>query len=201
LTHLAAALIRARTELERLGVRWALVGGLALAVRAEPRQTRDVDLAIVVSNDTEAEFLVRELTSRGFRFLEEDAVMEHSPSKRLAVVRLQPPPGDERSAVVDLLFHSSGIEQEVVAAADELEVFPGLQLPVATRGHLIALKVLASRPQDVADADSLLRFANGDDIAQAREALDLIERRGCDRGKDLQGALARRVAGEAEPGK
>jgi hypothetical protein len=37
LSDLAAALGRARAALENLGARWAVVGGLALAVRAEPR--------------------------------------------------------------------------------------------------------------------------------------------------------------------
>jgi len=200
LSLLAAAIIRARTELESLGVRWAVVGGLALGVRAEPRQTRDVDLAIVVSGDRQAEELVRQLVDRGFRYLDEGPVIEHKEAKRLAAVRLQPPTSEGSPVVVDLLFHSSGIEEEVVAAADEVEVLPGLRLRVATRGHLIALKVLAGRPQDVADTDNLLRLASLDDIAMAREALDLIERRGCHRGKDLQGALARRVEGEPEPG-
>ena len=200
MSSLAAAIIRARTELESLGFRWAVVGGLALGVRAEPRQTRDVDLAIVVSDDRDAEHLVRALTGRGFRYLDEGAVIEQTATKRLATVRLQPPTGEGLPVVVDLLFHSSGIEKEVVAAADELEVLPGLRLRVATRGHLIALKVLAGRPQDIADTDNLLRVAGPKDIAIAREALDLIERRGCHRGKDLQGALARRIAGEPEPG-
>ncbi len=41
--------------LGRLGLRWALIGGLAVAVRAEPRFTRDVDLAVAVADDRELE--------------------------------------------------------------------------------------------------------------------------------------------------
>jgi hypothetical protein len=40
------------------GKRFALVGGLAVSVRAEVRFTRDVDLAVAVSSDAEAESLV-----------------------------------------------------------------------------------------------------------------------------------------------
>lgn len=43
---------------------------------------------------------------------------------------------------MDLLFASSGIEHEIVAAADPLEVLPDLTVPVARTGHLIALKPL-----------------------------------------------------------
>lgn len=65
--------------------------------------------------------------------------------------------------IVDLLFASSGIENEVVASADLLEVLPGLTVPVATTAHLIALKVLAysepgfNRERDVAaDLEQLI---------------------------------------------
>lgn len=39
---------------------WALVGGLAVSVRTEPRFTRDLDLAVAVSNDREAESILSE---------------------------------------------------------------------------------------------------------------------------------------------
>jgi hypothetical protein len=84
LSLLAAAIIRTRRELDDLGARWAIVGGLAVAVHAEPRQTRDVDLAVVVSGDADAERLVRQLTARGFRYVEEDPVLEQTTTGRLA---------------------------------------------------------------------------------------------------------------------
>lgn len=57
--------------------------------------------------------------------------------------------------MLDVLFASSGIESEVVGSAELLEVLPGLTVPVARIGHLIALKVLSrddrDRHQDIAD--------------------------------------------------
>lgn len=57
--------------------------------------------------------------------------------------------------MVDLLFASSGIEPEVTRAAELTEVVPGPSFPIATTGHLIALKLLArddqSRRKDMAD--------------------------------------------------
>ena len=46
------------TLLRREGVSGCLVGGLAVSVRCDPRFTRDVDLAIALQNDTQAEALV-----------------------------------------------------------------------------------------------------------------------------------------------
>jgi hypothetical protein len=94
---------------------------------------------------------------------------------------------------VDLLFASSGIEKEVVASAETIEVFPGVDAPVATIGHLIALKVLCrddvTRPQDRVDLRALLQTANKDDIGVARKALALVTERGANRGRDLLALL------------
>lgn len=37
------------TALDGLGAAWALVGGLAVSLRAEPRLTRDADLAVATA--------------------------------------------------------------------------------------------------------------------------------------------------------
>jgi predicted nucleotidyltransferase len=170
--------------------RWALVGGLAVSARTEPRFTRDVDLAVAVGGDCEAEATVRALQSRGYRV---QALIEHEPTERLATTRLIPPGEEETGIVGDMLFASSGIEAEIAAAADALGVFPGLRVPVARIGHLIALKLLArddrSRPQDRADLVALLRGASAPDLDEARAAASLIRQRGFHRGRDLAAAL------------
>ena len=70
-----------------------------------------------------------------------------------------------------------------------LELMPGLTVPIATTGHLIALKVLCrddvARPQDLPDLRALLRAASGRDLERARLALFLIAARGYHRGRDL----------------
>jgi hypothetical protein len=91
--------------------------------------------------------------------------------------------------VVDLLFASSGIEVEVVRGAETLEIVAGLAAPVASIGHLLALKVLARddrhRPQDLDDIRALLAESSPEDLAEARAALQLIEARGFQRGRRL----------------
>lgn len=49
-----AVLRQAASDLEAIGARWAVIGGLAVAFRAEPRFTKDVDLAVAVADDQEA---------------------------------------------------------------------------------------------------------------------------------------------------
>jgi len=64
-------------------------------------------------------------------------------------------------------------------------------IPVARLFHLLAMKVLAGRPDDLKDIRNLLDAATSMDLQHAREALLLISRRGFDRDKDLQVELAR----------
>jgi len=49
--QLATILRAAALDLTALQLRWAVVGGLAVSARTEPRFTRDVDLVIAVSDD------------------------------------------------------------------------------------------------------------------------------------------------------
>lgn len=186
MTDLEAILRHIQSELDGLGKRWSLVGGLAVVVRGEPRFTRDADLAVAVENDAEAETLVRLLLGQGYAVF---ATVEQQATGRLATVRLIPPGQDAEGIVLDLLFASSGIEPEVTAASELLEVLPGLRLPVARTGHLIALKVLSRddlrRPTDLADLRSLIAQASRADLDEAERSLSLIAERGYHRDRDL----------------
>lgn len=189
MTALDSVLRAVAADLDAAGAACALIGGLAVSVRTAPRFTRDADLAVAVKDDHEAERLVRHLRGHGY---EVDAMLEQDATGRLASVRL----GQTTAAlgpVVDLLFASSGIEHEVVAAAEPLELLPGFVMAVARTGHLIALKILSrddiTRPQDLVDLRALLRTATASELARAREAVALIASRRCHRGRDLIGGL------------
>lgn len=187
MSRLAAVLSRLTADLAALRQPCALVGGLAVSARSEPRFTRDVDVAVAVPDDATAERLVHELAGRGYSVL---ASLEQEDVGRLATVRLGAPP--DEGIVVDLLFASSGIEPEIVAAAEALEVLPGVTVPVARTGHLVAQKVLAEnpgRPQDRADILALLREASPEERMRARDAVELIGQRGFARGRDLPALL------------
>jgi predicted nucleotidyltransferase len=190
MNSLEVALRRIAQNLDDRGRRWALVGGLAVSARAEPRTTRDVDVVVEIADDADAEALVLDLQASGFRVV---AALEQDSVHRLATVRLVTPGGDARGVVVDLLFASSGIEVEVARSADTIELLAGLRIPVARVGHLMALKLLARddrrRPQDADDLRSLLKEATTGDLTEARDALSAIAARGYHRGRDLVEAL------------
>lgn len=183
MTRLQKALSRLAADLNELEIGWAVVGGLAVSARAEPRTTRDVDVAVGTDSDLQAEQMVSTLTARGYMI---ETVLEHKMTGRMSTVRFRAPGVSLRGVLVDLFFASSGVEPEIVAAAGILELWPGTSAPVATTGHLLALKVLASRPKDLEDIQWLLENADSAEIRRAHETLALITERGFDRDKDLQ---------------
>jgi hypothetical protein len=187
-TPVESALRRAIADLNAIKVQWSLIGGLAISVRSVPRFTKDLDFAVAVAGDLEAEDVVHRLRGRGYQPVE---VLEQDYVERLSGVRLEHNSSD---VVVDLLFASSGIEGEVVASATRVEVLPQLLAPVATTGHLIALKVLAGRNQDLTDLEALIPGASTADLDVARNAVRLIQARGFNRGQDVVADLDKLIA-------
>ena len=188
-TRLLTVLRRLAEALDERRQPWALVGGLAVSVRSEPRFTRDIDVAAAVIDDASAEALVSSLRASGFRLR---LSLEHETLKRLATVRLSPPGEPEEGVVVDLLFASSGIETEICREAEGLELGPGLTVPVAQAGHLVVMKLLAlapDRPQDAIDLRALVGILTETDRARARAAAVRIEELGANRSKALREEL------------
>ncbi len=187
--HLADVLKKTLADLKGVGADFAVVGGLAVSVRSEPRFTRDIDYAVVDASDPAAEGVIHSLLGRGYRLRN---LLEQKRLGRIATVRLVSPYHQE--VFVDLLFASSGIEREVVQAAKPVRLLRGVTAKVASIGHLLAMKVLSVnkvRKQDHADILQLLRFAGPSDLRTARAALRLIEKRRFHRGRALIGKLDR----------
>lgn len=193
MTPLGAALRSISGSLIRESAAFALVGGLAVSARTEPRFTRDIDLAVASATDAAAEDLVRRLVQDGWTI---DAITEQDAVGRLATVRLQPPRDVGTAAVIDLLFASSGIEAELVRDAELLEVLPDVVVPVATVAGLMVLKALAAgpaRPQDDVDLAALIAVATARDRNGARQLAELVVERGFHRDRDLVAELTQRL--------
>ena len=185
-TVLEEALQRVARDLHDLSSPWALVGGLAVCARAEPRPSADIDIAVAVPDDATAQARIDDLLAAGYRSRES---IVHDQTGRLATARLLFPVAGENVAV-DLFFASSGVEGEVVEAAESAEVLPGLTIPVARLGHLIAVKLIWRRsPKRDRDLRALIERADAEDIEEARHLVASITERGYHRGRDLGAAL------------
>lgn len=191
---LEESLHRLAGDCEALQLQWALIGGFAVSARAEPRFTRDIDICVLVADDTDAEATVMRLRRLGY---EVESLIEHEYVDRLATVRMRPPASG--GILVDLLFASSGIEPEIIQEAERVELVPGLALPIARAAHLVALKLLArdntTRPQDSADLIALRQVLTEDDEADLRRLVRMVVERGYHRDRDLVALAEAYIAG------
>ncbi|MCO6430816.1 MAG: nucleotidyl transferase AbiEii/AbiGii toxin family protein [Deltaproteobacteria bacterium] len=176
--------------IEEEGVSCALVGGVAVGVWTEERFTKDLDFALAVKSDQQAEKLIKALLGKGYQI---ETVLEHKPTDSIAVAILSSPSEDSITHRIDLIFKQTGIEKEVVEGATIFELARNQKFRVASVGHLIALKVLSmddkTRPHDRLDIKNLIQAADGEDIQVAKEAIALIEKRGFHQSKDLGSVL------------
>lgn len=176
------ALTDAINVLQTAGRSFAVVGGLAASVRGEVRFTRDVDLAVSVESDEDAENVVHEFVRAGWVVL---ATVEQDAQKRMATARLR----GSSNVVCDLIFATTGIEPEIVAAAEPVAILRDLVVPTATAESLLAMKVLSAtekRVRDIADIQALLANSTRIDAFRVERLLELIEARGYARGQDLR---------------
>lgn len=176
------ALFDVAKRLGRHGVRCALVGGLAVSIRAEVRFTRDVDLAIAVGSDAEVESLTRALIAEGFALV---AVVMQDERARIAIARIRSPSG----VIIDLLAASSSI------CSRRRQASRRRSWPVP-RWSKDSKAMRAARLQDEIDARSLLS-SQTIDLVLVKRTLELIETRGYARGQDLQTKLATLLAAES----
>lgn len=139
--------------LDRAGVAYALIGGVAIQIRTtEPRTTLDIDVAVPRFADVPGD----ELLAAGF---------DHTGRHELSDNWRAPPtgPGGQRT-VVQFSAEDVGIA-EAVSHAELTDLADGLRMRVATAADLIVLKLEAAaeprrrpskRQYDLADVVALM---------------------------------------------
>ena len=167
--------LRLITEiLEREGVTYALIGGVAIQLHtAEPRSTLDIDVAV----STYAEVPREALLDAGF---EHTGRHEHSDNWRA------PGPGPlQRRTAVQFSAEDDGIA-DAVRRASTVDLGDGFRLRVATVADLIVLKLAAAeepkrrpskREHDVADVLALLEEHPDAGSPALRERLQRVRTR------------------------
>ncbi len=135
-------------EFARSAVRYAVVGGYAVGYHAKPRATKDLDLLVSGQGDN-LERVAGALTAFGAPEHVIEAARNQQPSE---IVYLGVPP-----VRIDILRSADGIGSEEAIRRAEVAVIADLSIPVIALDDLIANKLAAGRPQDVADAALLER--------------------------------------------
>ncbi|MGH8210898.1 MAG: nucleotidyltransferase domain-containing protein [Steroidobacteraceae bacterium] len=163
ISRLGRQITEVTAALQRVGARYALIGGLALASHNVIRATQDVDL---LTDQQKADEIEAELVKLGYTCL-------HRSADAGNYVR-----GDER---VDLLYAHRPIARRLLAEATELNTSLGNLHVIRTEG-LIGFKLqgLVNNPrrtQDLEDIRALLRANRVElDMAEVREYFHLFNR-------------------------
>jgi hypothetical protein len=161
------ALAALRDVLDGAAVPWFLFGAQAIAVRAAPRATQDVDVTIDASRHP-LTALVPRLEAAGI-FQRYPELAERLLRTSAVVPMIHRATGME----IDIVIAGSGLEQCALAAATRVEI-DGVTVPVASSTHLAVMKTLAGRGKDLDDLRALL--ASGTvDVTEARDLLRQLE--------------------------
>jgi hypothetical protein len=131
---------------DRRGWRCCFIGGIAVQRWSEPRVTRDVDLALLTGFGNEAGYVDPLLGAYCGRI---DGAREFALRHRVLLLRT--PAG----AGIDISLAALPFEELMVSRATTFSFGPGLELRTCSAEDLIVLKLFASRPLDVHDAQGV----------------------------------------------
>jgi hypothetical protein len=155
--------------LHAAGVRYVVVGGVAVALQGHLRSTVDLDLVVDLVRE-QAAAAVAALTGLGLRprlpvsaadFADPDVRGRWVAERNLQVFSLYDP--DDPLREVDLFATEPVPIATLLADATVMDV-GGVPVAVASRRQLIAMKRSAGRPQDLADVAALEALeASGDE--------------------------------------
>ena len=166
-------------------IRYALIGGLASILRGRPRFTKDVNFLLEIPQVI-LPVLLDDLVERGFALdpvtVIKQFVREHVASFPFGNVR------------IDWLKPVLPLYSRALADATPLEWTEGHMVRVATAEGLILTKMVAFRPQDQMDIETLLT-ANRDtiDVSLIREEWSPFAATETERTTWLEAVIARRV--------
>ena len=154
------AIVRA---LNKAGIRYLVVGGLAVNAHGYARMTRDVDLVIQLEPGN-TERGLRALLDTGYRLMiPEQPEAFADPAKREAwrrdkgMIVLKLWSDEHRRTPVDVFVYEPFPFDREYEAATWVEVASGLKAPVVSLPTLLQMKREAGRPRDLDDINELQR--------------------------------------------
>jgi hypothetical protein len=153
---------------DRQGWNSCIIGGLAVLRWGEPRVTRDVDLTLLTGFGAEETFVSTLLAQYQARVADPTAF-----ARKNRVLLLQTLEG----VGIDISLGALPFEASVVRNSSDYSYSPGLSIRTCSAEDLVVMKLFASRPLDVRDAEGVvLRHGEELDWAYIEEQLDpLVE--------------------------
>jgi Nucleotidyltransferase of unknown function (DUF6036) len=132
---------------DRQGWSLCIIGGIAIQRWGEPRVTRDVNVTLLTGFGDEDKFIRVLLEQYPARITNPGEF-----ARKNRVLLLQTPAG----VGLDVSLGALPFEQNVVEHATTFEYAPGLKLRTCSAEDLIVMKLFASRPIDLQDAEGVV---------------------------------------------
>jgi hypothetical protein len=152
--------------MKRLKARWYLFGAHAVLLHGAPRTTQDIDVTVLT--DAPVAKLLAALRASGIHPQIDDAAF----FERTRVIPCAHRPSGWR---IDVVLGGPGLE-ELIAKEATTRRLGSVSVPLLRIEHLLVLKILAGRPQDLADAAALLWLPGKRiDRAEVRALLTALE--------------------------
>ena len=165
----AELLLALSQVLARLRVGWYVFGAQAVMHWGRPRLTEDIDVTVQLGS-VETGRLVADLRQAGFELRVEGT------AAFVAQTRVIPLTFGDSGWGLDVVLGGPGLEEEFVRRAVQVELAPGVTVPIISAEDLIVTKVLAGRPKDLDDVRGVLVAQAGRvDLTAARETLTMLE--------------------------
>lgn len=158
------AAIAVQRVLDEADIRFCFIGGFAAQRHAEPRVTRDVNLAVLTGLGNESRVI--DVLMGAFAARRPDA---RAFAERYRVLLLKTAAG----VGIDATLTALPFEAEMIARSSVFEFAPGIYLRTCLAEDLLILKVFAGRPIDWRDVEMVLRRYRPErlDLAAVRLAL------------------------------
>jgi len=143
-----AALRSLHATMSELALPWMVIGGVAVIAAGVPRETIDVDAA-VLGRGSDLDALLSALGRNGIVPRIENA-REFARERQVLLLR-----HEESGVTMEISFAWLPFEEQALARANRLDV-DGLLVPIAQPEDLMVYKVTAWRERDRADVERLL---------------------------------------------
>ena len=137
------------------GIRYAIIGGLAVQIWGESRLTIDADLTISAPLDDDSSPLVS-LITRQFSSRVADPAKFTQQTRMILITA-------SNGVDVDISLALPGYEDEMFARTVEVELQSGRSIRLCSAEDLIIHKAIAGRPQDTIDIQGVI-YRQGDKL-------------------------------------
>ena len=133
--------------LERIGIPYMVIGGQAVLLYGEPRLTKDIDITLGADLDRLADVL------RLVRSIDLNPLVDPDTFTKQTMVLPCADPGT--GIRVDLIFSFTPYERQAMTRVRKVKV-GGTEIHFASVEDLIVHKMIAGRPRDLEDVESVL---------------------------------------------